>query len=225
MKRSEINQIIDDAITFFESHHFFLPAFARWSPQDWAEKGEECDEIRNNGLGWDLTDFGSGDFKKQGLTLFTVRNGNLADGKKTYCEKIMLVRNQQVTPAHFHWLKTEDIINRGGGVLCMRLWHSDQNEVPNNDDIWVQMDGRRTQVIPGETIRLQVGESITFEPMLYHSFWAEEGDCLVGEVSTVNDDAKDNRFWPETGRFPQIEEDVAPAYSLCTEYLRNQQNA
>ncbi|MBB2148618.1 D-lyxose/D-mannose family sugar isomerase [Pedobacter gandavensis] len=225
MKRSEINQIIKDALMFFESQHFFLPPWARWSPEEWETKGEECNEIRNNGLGWDLTDFGSGDFNSKGLTLFTIRNGHLEGGKKTYCEKIMLVRNEQVTPAHFHWYKTEDIINRGGGVLCMRLWHSDQNEAPTQDEIWVQMDGITKQVIPGDTIRLQVGESITFEPLLYHSFWAEEGDCIVGEVSTVNDDAKDNRFWEEAGRFPEIEEDVAPAYTLCTEYLKFQKNA
>ena len=49
-------------------------------------------------------------------------------------------------------------------------------------------------------------------------FWAENGDCMVGEVSTVNDDANDNRFYEETGRFPEIIEDEPVRYVLCTEY-------
>jgi len=35
-------------------------------------------------------DFNSNDFTRQGLVLFTVRNGNLQKKDKTYCEKIMI---------------------------------------------------------------------------------------------------------------------------------------
>ncbi|EJS87388.1 hypothetical protein AAUPMB_14130, partial [Pasteurella multocida subsp. multocida str. Anand1_buffalo] len=31
-------------------------------------------------------------------------------------------------------------------------------------------------------------------PFLYHSFWAEDGVVLAGEVSMANDDLTDNRF-------------------------------
>lgn len=34
---------------------------------EWAEKGDEIREIRDNMLGWDITDFGQGDFEKTGL--------------------------------------------------------------------------------------------------------------------------------------------------------------
>jgi D-lyxose ketol-isomerase len=77
MKRSEINNYIDEAIAFFEKQCFHLPEWSRWSPEIWAEKGVECNEIRNNGLGWDITDFAKGDFLNEGLTLVTIRNGNV----------------------------------------------------------------------------------------------------------------------------------------------------
>ena len=41
---------------------------------------------------------------------------------------------------------------------------------------------------------------------------------MVGEVSDVNDDRADNRFYEEVGRFPEIVEDQEPRYYLCTEY-------
>ncbi len=222
MKRSEINKCIEDALTFLDANRFFLPPWARWTPQEWAAAGPECDEIRCNGLGWDLTDFGLGDFAKYGLTLVTIRNGSLAEGPKTYCEKIMIVRDGQVTPTHFHFSKTEDIINRGGGTLCMKLWWSDGDEKLTFEPIIVQVDGVTTRIEAGETFRLSPGASITYPPRLYHTFWAEGGDCLVGEVSTVNDDKSDNRFLEAPGRFPAIEEDEAARFLLCNEYPENE---
>ena len=50
-------------------------------------------------------------------------------------------------------------------------------------------------------------------------------DCekllLVGEVSKVNDDANDNFFLGDVGRFPEIDEDKPPLHYLCTEYPKN----
>jgi hypothetical protein len=40
----------------------------------------------------------------------------------------MLVRENQVTPMHFHYLKVEDIINRGGGNLVLRHYGSNEDE-------------------------------------------------------------------------------------------------
>ena len=79
MKRSEINKIMRDAIEFIDEMKFKLPPFAYWSVEDWATKGKEYDEIRDNMLGWDITDFGSGDFLQIGLLMFTIRNGNFND--------------------------------------------------------------------------------------------------------------------------------------------------
>jgi len=207
--------------SLFEKHYFHLPEWSRWSPEVWTEKGDECNEIRNNGLGWDITDFAKGDFLKEGLTLVTIRNGNVKLDKKTYCEKIMMVRVNQVTPIHFHWKKMEDIINRGGGKLCMKLWKANEQEEMTQELCSVQIDGVTTVIPAGEVLRLSPGQSISFEPYMYHEFWAEQAPCMVGEISTVNDDTNDNRFYESLGRFPQIEEDVAPDYLLCNEYMKN----
>ena len=218
MKRSEINRYIDEARAFFAEHSFYLPVWVDWSPAEWATKGAECDEIRRNGLGWDVTDFASGEFDKVGLTLVTIRNGNVKYDKKTYCEKIMFVRENQITPTHFHWRKMEDIIHRGGGVFCVKLWKADANEQPTDEPCSVQVDGVTTVVPAGEVLRLYPGQSISFEPYMYHQFWSENGPSMIGEVSTVNDDANDNRFLEEQGRYPSIDEDEPAQYLLCNEY-------
>ena len=53
---------------------------------------------------------------------------------------------------------------------------------------------------------------------LYHKFWGAEDRVLVGEVSMVNDDNADNRFYEPTGRFPEIKEDETPLYLLVNDY-------
>ena len=219
MKRSEVNKIIKNAKAMFDKFCFHLPEWADWTPEDWAEKGHECDEIRENSLGWDITDFGSGDFEKVGLTLVTIRNGNVSKGGKTYCEKIMAVGVGQKTPAHFHWFKTEDFINRGGGTFCQQMWKADEKTEEKLDvPFTVKVDGVERTLQPGEVLRLRPGQSVTNEPYVYHEFWAEGEPCMVGEVSKVNDDAKDNRFYDPIGRFPAIEEDEKPFRLLCNEY-------
>ena len=121
---------------------------------------------------------------------------------------------------HFHWHKMEDIINRGGGELCMRVWRADEAERPADAECTFRIDGIETTVRAGETFRLRPGQSITFEPYVYHTFWAEGGDCLAGEVSTVNDDTADNRFYEPLGRYPRIDEDRPAEFLLCNEYPR-----
>ena len=222
MKRSEINRIIKDGISFLQEQNFKLPPFAFWTPKDWLSKGAEYDEIRENGLGWDITDFGYGDYAKKGLFLFTIRNGNqkLNKYKKTYAEKIMIVGENQVTPLHFHWSKMEDIINRGGGNLMIQLFNKNLDGTLADTPVTVHSDGRKYDVAAGSIIRLTPGESITLHVGQYHSFWGEEGSgrVLVGEVSECNDDSIDNHFFGEAGRFPSIEEDEEPLYFLCNEY-------
>ena len=118
MKRSELNQIMRDAVEFIHKMNFAncppLPFGARRIGR---KKGSDYNEIRDNMLGWDITDFGSGDYRKIGLLMFTIRNGNFNDPQyvKPYAEKLLIVEEEQITPYHFHWSKMEDIINRGGG--------------------------------------------------------------------------------------------------------------
>lgn len=219
MKRSEINALIVDAKEFFESFQFKLPPWAFWTPEDW--KGQSDLEIVQNQLGWDLTDYGAGDFEKRGLILFTIRNGNLSVGHpKKYAEKIMIVREGQICPMHFHWSKTEDIINRGGGNLVIELYGSTPDEELGGEPITVMVDGIPRTVEPGGKVVLTPGESIFLEQGMYHRFYGEagKGKVLVGEVSSVNDDNTDNRFHQPQPRFPDIDEDEAPLHLLCTDY-------
>ena len=220
MKRSEINALMADAISFIDKMNFKLPPFAFFSPDDWAKKGHEYDEIRDNMLGWDITDFGSGDFNKIGLLMVTIRNGNFSNKKyvKPYAEKLLIVEDGQVTPCHFHWNKMEDIINRGGGDLVVKVYNSTEDGQLSDTDVDIYMDGRHFTVKAGDTVRIKPGESISIQTGMYHSFWAEGGKTLLGEVSMVNDDNGDNRFFEPTGRFPEIEEDEAPLHLLCNEY-------
>jgi len=223
MKRSKINSLIHEAKELFEQAGFNLPLFAFWSPDDWKSKGSEADEIRENALGWDITDFGCGRFDTQGLLLFTIRNGNYQNPErypKRYAEKIMIVKSEQVTPMHFHWKKREDIINRSGSNLVLELYKSSKDEKLSDESFCVSIDGVKKQCQPGQRITLTPGESICLEPYVYHAFYGEKGKgaVIVGEVSDVNDDVKDNRFLEPLGRFPSIEEDEKPVHFLCTEY-------
>jgi D-lyxose ketol-isomerase len=222
MKRSEINRYIEQAKEFAARHNFCLPPFAFWTAEQWAQKGHEADEIRTRRLGWDLTDFNLGTFLQKGLTLFTLRNGKIGDpaNKKAYAEKLLIVEEGQVTPFHFHWMKTEDIINRGVGVLVCELYNSDKEEKFTNTPVRVSCDGVEREVKAGGSIELAAGESITLTPYLYHQFYARKGagKALIGEVSSVNDDATDNRFYDPLPRFPTVQEDVPPTALLCNQY-------
>ncbi len=222
MRRSEINNEIKEAIVFFKKHNFKLPPWAYWGPEEWKGKGEEASEIIENMLGWDITDFGKGRFSERGLLLFTLRNGNPGRDSKTYAEKIMIVKENQETPMHFHWSKMEDIINRGGGNLVIELYNSDKDEALAESDMIVSVDGIKRKLSAGSQVILAPGESICLEPGLYHRFYGQEGKgmVLVGEVSAVNDDNSDNNFLEEIGRFPDIQEDEPPLHLLGSEYKK-----
>ena len=222
MKRSEINQLILSSIDFFNEMNFKLPPWAYWSPEDWKGKYGTCSEIVDNMLGWDLTDFGSGDFHRCGLILFTIRNGNFMKDKKPYAEKAMIVEELQETPMHFHWSKMEDIINRGGGNLVIELYKSSPDEKLSDQAFTVKTDGVLRNLQPGDKITLTPGESICLEQGIYHRFYGEQGKgkVFVGEVSAVNDDTSDNCFLEPVGRFPEIVEDEKPVHLLASEYKK-----
>jgi D-lyxose ketol-isomerase len=212
-----------DSIDFVKQQHFNLPPFAYWTTLDWAGKGHEYDEIRDNMLGWDITDDGWDDFEHFGLVLFTIRNGSQLNPDKypkPYAEKILISDEKQETPMHFHWYKMEDIINRGGGNLLVQVYNATDDEQLAGTPVVAFVDGRKYEVPAGTIIRLTPGESITLPPRQYHRFYGEPGfgKVLIGEVSQCNDDENDNRFLQEVGRFPKIEEDEAPLHYLCNEY-------
>lgn len=221
MKRSEINQIIVEAKAFLAEHRFHLPPWAYWSLSDWKKNKEAAAEVMTNMLGWDITDFGSGDFYRRGLFLFTLRNGKYKVDKKPYAEKIMIVEENQETPLHFHWSKMEDIINRGGGNLVIELYYATSDDLlDETTPVRVKTDGVERVANPGEKVILQPGESICLEQRVYHRFYGEpgKGKVLVGEVSAVNDDTTDNRFYEPVGRFPEIIEDEEPIHLLVSDY-------
>lgn len=223
MKRSEVNKVMREAIAFAREHSFYLPPFAYWTVQDWTTKGEEAREIVERQLSWDITDFGQGNYQKIGLFIFTIRNGTMNELRKgqgkVYAEKLLIVDVGQITPMHFHWSKNEDIINRGGGKLVIQLYNSSKDEgLDTQNDVVVSIDGVKRVVKAGDTVTLEPGESISIFSGLYHKFWGEGSRVLVGEVSSVNDDDVDNRFYEPVGRFPEIEEDEPPLYPLVKDF-------
>lgn len=224
MKRSEINGAIRWAGALLEKHNIRLPDSAGWSMDDWKVRAGELDTIRRVMLGWDITDFGTGDFAKVGAVLYTVRNGLMDDPGVgvPYCEKYIVMREGQRLPKHYHVFKTEDIINRAGGVLAVYLWNADASGRQLDTDVEVWMDGVRRVVKPGEELLVHPGNSVTLSPYMAHVFGPKPGtgDVVCGEVSKVNDDRTDNYFLEPTARFADIEEDEAPLHPLCNEYDR-----
>ncbi len=222
MKRSEINQILKNARAFLAEKQFMLPPWAYWSVDDWKRNKDSAAEVIENMMGWDITDFGSGDFYRRGLFLFTIRNGKLNFDKKPYSEKIMIVEEEQETPMHYHWSKMEDIINRGGGNLVIELYNATTDRKLDDTAVTFKTDGITRTVQAGGKVVLSPGESICLEQGMYHRFYGEKGKgkVLVGEVSMVNDDNTDNCFYETIGRFPVIEEDEQPVHLLVSDYRK-----
>lgn len=155
--------------------------------------------------------------------LCAIRNGDVSNPNeaKCYAEKIMIVRENQVTPRHFHWNKIEDIINRGGGNLVMELaWVTDDESGLEDREVQVSCDGVLKTIPAKAQIVLAPGGSITLPPRLAHQFFGQpgHGKVLVGEVSKTNNDSNDNCFINGAGRFPTIDEDEPPYRLLCNEY-------
>ena len=223
MKRSRINDIMAEADEMIRSHGFTLPPWAYWSPDDFKARRSEAAEVIRARNGWDITDYGAGRYDEMGLFLFTLRNGRLSDlqrgGGMCYAEKLLISKQDQLSPMHTHVIKAEDIINRGGATLVVELYGSDaEGRFDATKGGTVMCDGLRRDFGPGEKLKLAPGESVTLMPGDWHAFWGEGGDVLIGEVSTVNDDETDNIFRDPIGRFSEIEEDVAPTHLLVSDY-------
>jgi D-lyxose ketol-isomerase len=190
MKRSEVNAVYREATACFARHGWALPPRPKW----------------------DITDFGLGKFERYGLTVV-----NLAT-EREYCEKLMFARRGQTTPCHSHKRKKEDIICRAGR-LALRVWPQALGsglELP--DKVSVPIDGEPTEVRSGEEFVLAAGSRVTLLPGVWHAFWPVSDECIIGEVSTANDDVKDNLFLdPAVGRFPRIEEDEQALVRLVSD--------
>ena len=188
MKRSQINQAVKDSSSYFKTNGWILPPNPRW----------------------DVTDFGLGDFDKYGLILV-----NLAE-EPEYCEKLMYARKNQVTPAHTHKLKKEDIICRTG-VLAIRVWNGHPKS-GGSGALRLSINGNKVEFNSGDIIKLKSGERVTLTPGIYHEFYPETEECIIGEVSTANDDENDNFFVNmDIGRFSQIEEDEQAFVKLLSD--------
>ncbi|MCI5078282.1 D-lyxose/D-mannose family sugar isomerase [Oricola sp.] len=224
MKRSIINDIIHESDAFIRSFGYVMPPFAYWSPQEMkAKTASDSARILEHRLGWDITDYGQGRFDELGLFLFTVRNGNNSNVERgrgmLYAEKIMISGENQISPMHRHVLKTEDIINRGGGTLVLELFKANPDgSISDDAEVRVLTDGSLRSLPAGGHLKLAPGESVTLEPDTWHAFWGEGGKVLIGEVSNVNDDLTDNIFREPIGRFSQIEEDADPLHLLVSDY-------
>lgn len=221
MKRSRINDILRESDAFIRSFGYVMPPFAYLSPE--ALKASDHAEIKQRRMGWDITDYGEEKFDEMGLFLFTTRNGLNGDlGKRSamlYAEKIMISRQDQLSPMHRHDLKVEDIINRGGGKLVLKLYMADvTGGIDHEAEVAVMVDGMVRRLPAGGLLKLDPGESVTLFPNNWHAFWGEGGDVLIGEVSTVNDDLTDNIFAKPIGRFANVEEDEAPLHLLVSDY-------
>ena len=211
---------MQEALEFLREYNFHLPKFAYWSLKEWKNKGEEIREIIDNQLGWDISDYGSGDFSKIGLIHFTIRNGDIKKRDKDYCEKIMIMDEGQQGIMHFHFQKMEDVINRGGGILLIKLYNSTEGDHLSETPVIGSIDGVKETIDAGTILSLDRGDSITLPPKVFHKFWVKDGfgKVLIGEVSSVNDDIKDNFYLDKVGRFSEIEEDEEPLYLLGSDY-------
>lgn len=225
MKRSTINEIMAAADDMIRSFGFKLPPFAYWTPEQFEARKHEAGALIEARCGWDITDYGAGRFDEMGLFLFTLRNGRLADlqrgGGMCYAEKLLISRQDQLSPMHTHVIKAEDIINRGGATLVVELYGSDDaGNFAEDRGGMVMCDGIARSFAAGEKLTFAPGESLTLMPGDWHAFWGEGGDVLIGEVSTVNDDETDNIFREPIGRFAAIEEDVDPTHLLVSDYAK-----
>ncbi len=188
MKRSAINSLITSAKFCFQAHGWTLPPRPRW----------------------DVTDFGLGDWRKFGLVLV-----NLAE-EPEYCEKLMYAREGMTTPAHTHGKKKEDIICRWG-TLAVQVWNG-HPEQSKGRPVSVPLNHEPHEAASGSLVTLEAGSRVTLVPGVYHAFYPLSEECIIGEVSTANDDLNDNVFVnPGIGRYPGIEEDAPVDIRLISE--------
>ena len=216
MRRSFIDSRIEAMLDLCQRHQYALPPFARWSPAQHRAERRALARIAAGGLGWNVVEFKPGAFASDGLTLITTRMGDwrmLPNGRgRLYGEKAMMAEDGQRTPHHYHLVKTEDVMNRGGARFVVELFKVDLSGARSNERFDVVKDAATLNLGAGDRVVLEPGESIVLEPLIAHAFWAEGGAVLAGEVSLVNDDSTDNYFVPPLPPAAPIEEDAPARY-------------
>ena len=187
MRRSTANRAHREALACFTRHGWALP------PRP----------------SWDITDFGLGDFDHKGLVLITLAS------EPEYCEKLMYACRDQETPCHAHARKKEDIICRSG-ELTLTLWPSKPDPGARQPPAFRgRINGEPVDIRTGVPFTLAAGSRVTIEPGVWHAFRPASDECIIGEVSTANDDLADNYFAdPMIGRFPGMEEDEPSVVGL-----------
>ena len=222
IKRSEIDSVIDQALIYFQSRKIPLPSFAFWTSQDWLKQKNTPEEIKKAHLGWDVTDFGLGNFSSFGRVIFTLRNGFIHNGEftKPYAQKIMYMSEGQKSPIHYHQSKTEDIVNWGEGNIVVRLWPKSKQGTLAKNNVSIFLNWENREIGAGEKIILKPGDSICIKPHTFHQFWCQENTkhTISMEISSVNNDLNDNFWLEEIQRYPTIIEDQPKKYLLCYEY-------
>lgn len=188
MKRSDINRLIQAATACYRAHGWALPPKPRW----------------------DVTDFGLGDWRRSGLILV-----NLAE-EPEYCEKLMYAQKAMVTPAHCHRKKKEDIICRWGR-LAVQVWAGPPGE-SRREKFILPVNHEPVTVQSGDVIELAAGSRVTLVPGVYHEFYPVSDECIIGEISTANDDQHDNYFVNAgVGRYPGVVEDEPASVPLVSD--------
>ena len=82
-----------------------------------------------------------------------------------------MMKEGQILPNHFHKQKTEDIINRGGGILLIRVFNSlPDGSVDRTGPVRILTDGIERTVPAGTDVEITRGNSMTIYPGLYHLF-------------------------------------------------------
>jgi len=82
----------------------------------------------------------------------------------------------------------------------------------------VFVNGESKTIKSGAFVDLRSGWRVTITPGVYHEFVPLSDECVIGEVSTANDDVNDNIFINTlVGRYPDIDEDEAPIVRLLSD--------
>ncbi|HEY1452411.1 MAG TPA: D-lyxose/D-mannose family sugar isomerase [Roseiarcus sp.] len=224
MKRSFVDARIDRMLELCGRHGVALPPFSLWGQGDFRANPDAARLIAERGMGWNVVEFKPGLFAREGLTLFTLRMGDrreLETGRgRLYAEKAILAEDGQRAPHHYHGVKTEDIVNRGGARFVVELFKVDADGAPLKKRFRALKDVTALDLKPGDQVRLEPGESLTLEPFTAHAFWAEGGAAVAGEVSLANDDTTDNYFLPPLEPFAPIEEDAPARYVTIRDHAR-----
>ena len=225
MKRSTINTIMAEADDLIRKHGFVLPPFAYWTPEDF--KGRSATRASRDRRALRL---GHHRLRRRAVR----RDGPVPvhpaqwpvwqickrGGGMCYAEKLLISRQDQLSPMHTHVIKAEDIINRGGATLVVELFGSDDAGQFRRGSRWNGLAAMASGAItsPAKNCASRPEKASPCGPATGTPSGATAATCLIGEVSTVNDDETDNIFREPIGRFANIEEDVAPTHLLVSDY-------